>query len=100
MRVTSGSIRAVASSGSSSTSGKRWRSVRSKPGTLLRGPPLIESLARLQTGELSAAEVRHCRGGIRGPEPSPETKLGAGDVLVLYGAPEALEEAEKVLLEG
>jgi uncharacterized membrane protein len=30
--------------------------------TLLRGPPLIESLARLQAGELSPAEVRHCRG--------------------------------------
>ena len=30
--------------------------------TLWRGPPVIESLARLQTGELSAAEVRHCRG--------------------------------------
>jgi uncharacterized membrane protein len=30
--------------------------------TLLRGPPLIESVARLQVGELSAAEVRHCRG--------------------------------------
>lgn len=29
--------------------------------TLLRGPPLIESLARLQAGELSAAELRHCR---------------------------------------
>ncbi|MCR4347054.1 MAG: monovalent cation:proton antiporter-2 (CPA2) family protein [Sulfuricaulis sp.] len=40
------------------------------------------------------------RGGIRGPEPSPETKLAAGDVLVLYGAPDALEQAEKILLEG
>ena len=29
--------------------------------TLWRGPPLIETLARLQVGELSAAEVRYCR---------------------------------------
>ncbi|UCH53018.1 MAG: NAD-binding protein, partial [Pseudomonadota bacterium] len=40
------------------------------------------------------------RGGIRGPEPAPETKLTAGDVVVLFGAPEALEQAEKILLEG
>jgi len=30
--------------------------------TLWRGPPLIETLARLQMGELSAAELRYCRG--------------------------------------
>ena len=29
--------------------------------TLWRGPPLIETVARLQVGELSAAEVRYCR---------------------------------------
>jgi len=29
--------------------------------TLRRGPPLVETLARLQVGELSAAEVRYCR---------------------------------------
>jgi uncharacterized membrane protein len=29
--------------------------------SLLRGPPLIETLARLQVGELSPAEVRYCR---------------------------------------
>jgi CPA2 family monovalent cation:H+ antiporter-2 len=40
------------------------------------------------------------RGGIRGPEPGPETRLTAGDVLVLFGTPEALEQAEKILLEG
>ena len=40
------------------------------------------------------------RGGITGPEPGPDTKLIAGDVLVLFGTPEALEHAEKVLLEG
>jgi uncharacterized membrane protein len=30
--------------------------------SLWRGPPLIESVARAQVGELSAAEVRYCRG--------------------------------------
>ncbi len=40
------------------------------------------------------------RGGIRGPEPEPNTRLIAGDVLVLYGTPDSLEEAEKLLLEG
>lgn len=40
------------------------------------------------------------RGGIRGPQPAPETMLAAGDVLVLYGTPEELGAAEKLLLEG
>lgn len=52
----------------------------------------------LEEAGVSVSAVR--RGGIRGPEPSPETQLSAGDVLVLYGAPEALEQAEKILLEG
>ena len=40
------------------------------------------------------------RGGIRGPQPSPDTVLREGDVLVVYGTPEALEHAEHVLLGG
>jgi CPA2 family monovalent cation:H+ antiporter-2 len=40
------------------------------------------------------------RGGIRGPQPAADTKFKAGDVLVLYGAPDALDEAEKILLQG
>ncbi|MGD8710722.1 MAG: monovalent cation:proton antiporter-2 (CPA2) family protein [Ectothiorhodospiraceae bacterium] len=40
------------------------------------------------------------RGGIRGPQPDPETLLVAGDVLVLYGTPENLEKAEALLLGG
>jgi len=40
------------------------------------------------------------RGGISGPQPSIDTRLVGGDVLVLYGTPEALNEAEKILLEG
>ena len=52
----------------------------------------------LEAAGVSVSAVR--RGGIRGSEPSPETRLTAGDVLVLYGTPEALENAEKILLEG
>ncbi|MDR9480097.1 MAG: monovalent cation:proton antiporter-2 (CPA2) family protein [Spiribacter sp.] len=40
------------------------------------------------------------RGGIRGPQPEPDTVLRDGDVLVLYGTPEALEHAEHLLLGG
>ena len=40
------------------------------------------------------------RDGIVGREPIPETVLREGDVLVLYGTPEALEHAENQLLSG
>jgi len=40
------------------------------------------------------------RAGIRGPQPAADTRLKDGDVLVLYGAPDALDEAEKILLQG
>jgi len=57
-------------------------------------------LADLHLEELDVAVSAVRRGGIRGPEPSPETRLAEGDVLVLFGAPEALEQAEKLLLKG
>ncbi len=40
------------------------------------------------------------REGIVGHQPTPTTKLQAGDVLVLYGTPEDLERGEKILLQG
>lgn len=40
------------------------------------------------------------RGGVRGFSPEQSTELRAGDVLVLYGAPEDLERAEARLLGG
>lgn len=52
----------------------------------------------LEKAGVSVSAVR--RGGIRGPEPAPNTQLAGGDVLVLYGTPESLEQAEKILLEG
>jgi CPA2 family monovalent cation:H+ antiporter-2 len=40
------------------------------------------------------------RAGVRGLAPTPHTLLRAGDVLVLYAAPEDLERAENRLLNG
>src|SRR4051812_10997346 len=55
-------------------------------------------------------EVRHAgakvaitgirRHGILGREPSGETEFQDGDIVVIYGTPEALEHAEAVLLAG
>ena len=59
-----------------------------------------QRLADLHLEEAGVAVSAVRRGGIRGPEPAPETRLAAGDVLVLYGTPEAIDEAEKILLGG
>jgi CPA2 family monovalent cation:H+ antiporter-2 len=48
--------------------------------------------------EVSVSAIR--RDEIVGREPGPETVLREGDVLVIYGTPEALEHAETVLLMG
>lgn len=40
------------------------------------------------------------RHGIRGESPSDEVELQEGDVLTLYGSPEALDTAEQLLLTG
>jgi CPA2 family monovalent cation:H+ antiporter-2 len=40
------------------------------------------------------------RDGIVGRQPAPETVLRAGDVVVLYGTPEALARGESLLLMG
>ncbi|MEJ2467219.1 MAG: cation:proton antiporter [Candidatus Thiodiazotropha sp.] len=57
----------------------------------------IEDL-HLWDWEVSITAVR--RGGIRGDSPGPETRLQAGDVLVLAGTPQHLEHAEGLLLYG
>jgi monovalent cation:H+ antiporter-2, CPA2 family len=57
----------------------------------------IEAL-HLWDWEVSITVVR--RGGIRGESPQPETRLQAGDVLVLAGTPQHLEHAEGLLLYG
>ncbi len=53
---------------------------------------------RERGAEVSFTAVR--RDGIVGRDPSKDMTLRAGDVVVLYGTPEALEHAEAVLLAG
>jgi CPA2 family monovalent cation:H+ antiporter-2 len=57
----------------------------------------IEDL-HLWDWDVSITAVR--RGGIRGEAPGPETRLQAGDVLVLAGTAHHLEHAEGLLLYG
>jgi len=57
-------------------------------------------LAELGLDEIGIAVTAVRRGGIRGPQPEPDTRLRSGDVLVLYGTPENLEHAERLLLSG
>jgi CPA2 family monovalent cation:H+ antiporter-2 len=59
-----------------------------------------ERIADLHFDEIGVTVSAVRRGGIRGPEPAPHTQLAAGDVVVLYGTPETLDQAEKTLLEG
>jgi CPA2 family monovalent cation:H+ antiporter-2 len=40
------------------------------------------------------------REGITGRDPAPDTRLREGDVLVLWGRPEDLEQVESQLLMG
>jgi len=53
---------------------------------------------RARGAEVSFTAVR--RDGIVGRDPDPDMTLRQGDVVVIYGTPEALEHAEAVLLEG
>jgi len=53
---------------------------------------------KLDTLEVTVTAVR--RDGIVGRQPEPETVLRTGDVVVLYGTPEALERGESKLLMG
>jgi len=67
-------------------------------------PPLAWSVGRsLQEVRARGAEVAFTairRRGITGREPSDETVLQGGDVLVVYGQPQAIEHAEAILLAG
>jgi CPA2 family monovalent cation:H+ antiporter-2 len=53
---------------------------------------------RSRGAEVSFTAVR--RDGIVGRDPDPEMALREGDVVVLFGTPEAQEHAEAVLLAG
>jgi len=58
------------------------------------------TLAELKLGDAHIMVNAIRRGGITGREPLPETELHEGDVLVLFGTPEALEHGETILLNG
>ncbi len=69
--------------------------------TLTQGAYAVgKTLAELDLAALSAAVTRVRRRGIRVGEPAPETRLEAGDVVVVLGEPDALEAAEIRLLQG
>ena len=58
------------------------------------------TLAELNFNKVDVRVTAIKRGGIRGPQPALDTRLLAGDVLVLYGTPATLEEAEEALMKG
>lgn len=72
------------------------KSVVLPPGAWAVGRRLRE--VREQGAEVAFTGLR--RQGILGREPSADTQLREGDVVVIYGLPEALEHAEAVLLAG
>lgn len=74
---------------------ERLHSVTLPPGA----HAIDKSLAELQLHRLGVTVSTVRRNGRPAP-PSAGTRFAAGDVLVLHGSAEALEEAETVLLEG
>jgi monovalent cation:H+ antiporter-2, CPA2 family len=54
--------------------------------------------ARARGAEVAFTGIR--RHGILGREPDGDARLRDGDIVVIYGAPEALEHAEAILLAG
>ncbi|MEF9995090.1 MAG: monovalent cation:proton antiporter-2 (CPA2) family protein [Burkholderiaceae bacterium] len=57
------------------------------------------ALGELGLDQVGAEVTAVRRHGIRGADPSSEMKLAAGDVVVLRGIPEAIEQAEKRLAQ-
>jgi CPA2 family monovalent cation:H+ antiporter-2 len=72
----------------------RMNSVLLRAGAAAAG----KTLAELNLDALSVQVTAVRRHGIRGFDPAPETRLEAGDVIVLLGAPEDLARAEIRLL--
>jgi monovalent cation:H+ antiporter-2, CPA2 family len=66
------------------------------PGAWAVGRPLSE--VRGRGAEVAFTALR--RQGITGREPDDATTLRGGDMLVVYGEPEAIEHAEAILLTG
>jgi CPA2 family monovalent cation:H+ antiporter-2 len=74
---------------------ERLHSVSLHPGA----PGVGTTLGDLGLHALGVVVTAIRRRGIRGADPSPELRLQAGDVVVLRGAPDALDLAERRLLE-
>jgi monovalent cation:H+ antiporter-2, CPA2 family len=72
------------------------RSVVLPPGSWCIGKRVDE--VRRAGAQVAFTGIR--RQGILGREPSGETEFEDGDIVVIYGTPEALEHAEAVLLAG
>jgi monovalent cation:H+ antiporter-2, CPA2 family len=72
------------------------KSIVIPPGAWAVGRTVDELRAR--GAEVAITGIR--RHGILGREPSGDTSLKEGDIVVVYGLPEALEHAEGVLLAG
>jgi CPA2 family monovalent cation:H+ antiporter-2 len=72
----------------------RLHSVELTPGAAAIGIKLGDLAFESIDVEVSAIRRR----GIRGGDPSPQTRLDQGDILILKGAPEALARAESRLL--
>ena len=73
---------------------------RLHPVTLHDGAAAVgAALGELGLQPLGAEVTAVRRRGIRGADPSPDMRLQVGDVVVLRGVPEALEQAERRLLE-
>ena len=77
-------------------SAEQLRSVVLPPRAWAVGRRLEE--VRDRGAEVAFTAIR--RHGITGREPAGDTELREGDVVVIYGMPEALEHAEAVLLAG
>lgn len=63
-------------------------------------PAQGRTLAELELEELGVNVTALRRAGIVGRDPGPETVLQPTDTLVLYGTPEAIQQARSLLLEG
>jgi CPA2 family monovalent cation:H+ antiporter-2 len=66
----------------------------------LRAHAVGKNIGELQLEELDVVITAIRRDGIVGRQPAPETVLRGGDVVVLYGTPEALDRGEGRLLTG
>jgi CPA2 family monovalent cation:H+ antiporter-2 len=82
--------------GSDAGFAEQVRSVVLPPGSWCIGRNLDE--VRRAGAEVAFTAIR--RQGILGREPAGDTQFEDGDIVVIYGTPEALEHAEAVLLAG